>query len=98
MTVETLKKLATVPDGIKTDFATPSRFVFGTLRLIVNGISYESTHNYYGWTELDQQTIRIVTPPRATDQLQAFYTDADATEAELPDISGSPFAPWETCS
>ena len=97
MSVETLRELATVPDGAKTIFETPSRYRAGTFRLVVNGLSYESHDDRYGWTELNDLAVQIALPPAADDLLQAFYTDLDLSDAENTTAVGSPFAPGEFC-
>jgi hypothetical protein len=97
MSVETLRELATVPDGVKVIFETPTRYKAGTFRLVVNGLSYEEHDDRYGWVELNDLAVQINMPPRADDLLQAFYTDLDASELETLFAIGSPFGPGEGC-
>lgn len=97
MSVEVLQELATVPDGVKVIFETPTRYKAGTFRLIVNGLSYEADDDRYGWTELNDLAVQITLPPRADDLLQGFYTDLDLSNAETLFAIGSPFGPGEGC-
>lgn len=74
-------------DGVNPDFITPTVYISGTLRAIVNGVVYDSSHPYYGWTEIDNTSIQMVTPPEAGSRMQAFIREAEPV--------GSPFSPEE---
>jgi len=87
ITHEKIVELVGVVDGANQDFTTPSVYILGTFRLIVNGIIYASDHPYYGWTEVDNTTIQTVTPPEAGSLMQGFYQEAEP--------QGSPFHPTE---
>jgi hypothetical protein len=97
MSVETIRELSPLPDGATTVFETPTPYKAGTLRLIINGVSYEDHDDIYGWTELNPLAIQINEAPLTGALIQAFYTDIDASEAETLFAVGSPYAPGEGC-
>jgi hypothetical protein len=97
MSVETIRNLSPAPDGATTIFETPSRYKAGTLRVVWNGQVYEASDTIWGWTELNDLAIQMVTPPRTGDCLQAFYTDLDLTGSENLTAIGRPFSPSEYC-
>lgn len=81
------------PDGVETDFNTPGSFLSGSFRLFMNGQSYEPDDERYGWTELNDTTIRFtVWVPEVGDVLQGFYQEY----SELSGAQGSPFHPNDT--
>lgn len=80
-------------DGSNRTFETPSKYVSGTLRLIMNGQVYEQNDDRKKWTEIDDRTIRLEIAPRTGDVLQAFYQDKNSQHWGLDVIQGSPFDP-----
>jgi hypothetical protein len=80
---EKIADLTPDPDGAVTDFAVPTRFVLGSLRAIVNGLVTPADDDQWGYTELDEFTIRFTNPPKTGFRLQAFYRE--------PYAEGSPF-------
>ena len=97
MSVETIRNLSPLPDGVTTIFETPTRYQAGTLHVVWNGQVYEASDTKWGWAELNDLAIQLVTAPRTGDVLQAFYTDLDLTEAENLTAIGRPFSPAEHC-
>jgi hypothetical protein len=85
--------LVGVVDGINTTFTTPSNFVPGTSRIIINGQVYEPNDSEFGWSEIDNETIELTNAPLTGDVLQAFYQNLD-TSSEL--LQGSPIDPTGT--
>ena len=94
MSVEVVQKLTPNPDGATRNFFTPSRYEPGSLRLIWNGQTYEPNDTKFGWSEVGDTEIELVTAPRTGDVLSAFYTDKDATGAG-EGVKGSPFHPTD---
>lgn len=88
ITHEKIVDLIGVADDVNLVFTTPSFYVLGTLRVLVNGVAYVSSHSYYGWTEVSDTEIQMATPPEAGSRMQAFYQEAEP--------QGSPFHPTET--
>jgi len=83
-------------NGIVTDFATPTAYKAGSIRVFLNGVEYEPTDEKWGWTELNQFQVRLTNAPRTGDVLAAFYQAKDAAEVlGLEDVRGSPFNPGE---
>lgn len=87
ITHEKIVGLIGVVDGVNQDFTTPSIYIFGTLSVIVNGVIYDSSHPYYGWTEVDETSVQLTTAPETGSRIQAFYQEAEP--------QGSPFSPTE---
>lgn len=82
-------------DGANTTFTTPSKYVSGTIKLIINGQVYEPNEDDYGWSETDDETIEINTAPLTGDVVQAFYKDKDSLHegTAFDNVKGSPFHP-----
>ncbi len=80
-------------DGVTVTFTTPTPFAPGTLRLLVNGTEYGPTEDDFGFAEINSTTIQVNTPPRAGDDVDAFYIE----ETGAPLGVGSPFGPGEVC-
>ena len=76
-------------------FQTPTKYVSGSFRLVVNGSIYESDDEDFGWVELTNEIqVTITTAPRVKDVLQGFYQDQDVSgQLGLDDVKGSPFHP-----
>lgn len=87
ITHEKIENLIGVVDGLNTTFTTPSPFVSGTLKVIVNGLVYDSSDDYFGWTEVNEEEITMLNAPLTGYVLQAFYQEAEP--------QGSPFHPSE---
>jgi hypothetical protein len=88
-----LEKLSGTIDGVNKSFNTPSKFVSGTIKIVVNGQVYEPDDENFGWTETSDQSIDLVTAPIADDVLQAFYQDLDTEHLGLNNVIGTPFDP-----
>jgi hypothetical protein len=80
------------PNGVLTDFTTPSEFVAGSLRAIWNGQVYKPDDDKFGWTELSTTKIRFTNPPRAGDVMTCFYQELSAIPG-ISNVKGSPFHP-----
>lgn len=80
---EVIKALNGTVDGVNTDFTVPTQYVLGTIRVIVNGVVYSPSDTQWGYTELNDTTIRMKTAPLAGFKMQAFYRE--------PKAQGSPF-------
>lgn len=74
-------------DGVNKDFTTPSPFIAGTIKVKVNGVTYAASDDYFGFTEVGNQQINMVTAPKSWYTMQAFYSEAE--------MQGSPFHPTE---
>ena len=81
---ETIEPLNGTVDGTNKTFTITERFELGTARAIVNGIVYEPHDEYFGYVELNTNTIRFANPPKVGFVLQLFYRGATA--------EGSPFS------
>lgn len=90
-----VRALTPAPDGALVTFQTPTKYVPGSFRLVVNGSIYEPDDEAFGWVELANEIqITITTAPRVGDVLQGFYQDQDAAgQLGLDDVKGSPFHP-----
>ena len=87
-----------IADGIVDTFVTPTAYRSGSIRVFVNGVEYSDDDSAFGWTEIDQYTIKLATAPLAGDVMACFYLAKDAAEAlGVEDVRGSPFAPGEVC-
>lgn len=82
---EVIRDLSGTVDGANTDFTTSTPYVAGTIRVFVNGILYSPSDTQWGYTELDDTTIRMTTAPLSGYTMQAFYREQIA--------EGSPFHP-----
>jgi len=82
---EIIRSLSGTVDGANKDFTTPAPYVAGTIRVIVNGIVYPPDDTQWGYSELDDTTIRMTTAPLSGYTMQAFYREQIA--------EGSPFHP-----
>lgn len=82
-----IENLAGDIDGANTTFSTPTAYLAGTLRRIVNGVTYDSSDDYFGWSEVDDYDIEVVTPPPVGTTNMAQYEEAV--------MEGSPFHPTE---
>ncbi len=60
------------PDGAVTDFTTAQRFHPGTVSIWVNGLRRLAAWDD-GFTEIDDQTIRLKEAPLTGDSVQAEY-------------------------
>lgn len=80
-------------DGVNKTFTTASKYVSGSIRVVVNGQVYEPDDDQYGWAEIDDQTIEMVEAPLTDDIVQAFYQDKDSAHLGLDSVKGSPFHP-----
>lgn len=74
-------------DGVNDSFSTPTPYIAGSLRRIVNGVIYESDDDYFGWAEIDSTHITVTTPPVTGTDNRVIYEEAEA--------EGSPFGPTE---
>lgn len=82
---EVIRDLAGTVNGSNKDFTTSTPYVAGTIRVFVNGISYSPSDAQWGYSELDDTTIRMTTAPLSGYIMQAFYREQIA--------EGSPFHP-----
>lgn len=83
-------------DGVLRQFATPTPYRSGSIRVFVNGIVYPPDDPIFGWVEINSTTIELVVAPRTGDFMQAFYRDETGIFGG-DEIVGSPFAPGEGC-
>lgn len=72
-------------DGANDEFGTPTDYVSGTLRAVVNGAIYDVSDDQFGLTELTSNTFRLNTAPKTGFILQVRYR-------EIP-VVGSPYDP-----
>lgn len=80
-------------NGVNTLFATPSRYMSTTIRMIVNGQIYEPDDDSFGWVEISDIMIQFFNAPQIGDVIQAFYLDKDSEGTEISDVQGTPFDP-----
>jgi hypothetical protein len=92
-----VRRVSPTPDGATTTFFTPTQFVPGTLRIVLNGQLYEPDDMKWGWTENTvQQFTMDAHTPRNGDELQAFYVEADTgAQVGVEGVIGSPYGPGE---
>lgn len=88
-----LKLLSGIINDVNKIFTTPSNFVSGSIKVFLNGQSYEPDDENYGWSEVDEQTIEMDNAPLTNDVLQAFYQDQDSAHEGWDGVKGSPFDP-----
>jgi len=72
-------------DGSNRDFRTPTSFVNGTPRAIINGVLYNTEDERFGLVELSNIDVRLNVAPKEGFSVQFFYR-------ETP-VDGSPFDP-----
>jgi len=82
---EVIRDLAGDVNGVNKDYTSPTPFVLGTARAIVNGAPYSPSDDQWGYTELDDTTIRMNNAPKTGFIMQLFYREQIA--------EGSPFHP-----
>jgi hypothetical protein len=87
--------LAGVPNGGTKQFTTPSAFVAGSFRLVLNGQVYEPADDKFGWAEISDSIVELTTAPRAGDVLQGFYQELAAVPG-VGNVKGSPFHPSDS--
>lgn len=87
ITHEKIVTLIGTIDGVNRTFTTPSPFTAGTIRLIINGLIYSASDDYFGWSEVNDEQIDMFNAPPTGYILQAFYQEAEP--------QGSPFHPSE---
>jgi len=80
-------------DSANKGFSTPTRFVAGSIKAMINGQVYEPSDDNYGWAETSDQSIEFTNPPWVGDVLQAFYLDLDSEGISLQNVVGTPFDP-----
>ena len=80
-----VKNVAGDVDGANADFTTPTDYLSGTLRAIVNGAIYPIDDDQFGITELTSNTFRINTAPKVGFVVQAIYSEIA--------VVGSPWDP-----
>ncbi|PNX51459.1 MAG: hypothetical protein BV456_03085 [Thermoplasmata archaeon M8B2D] len=88
-----LEKLNGTIDGVNKSFETPTKFVSGTIKIVVNGQIYEPDDENFGWIETSDSSIDLETAPIDGDILQAFYQDLDTEHLGLNNVIGTPFDP-----
>ena len=88
-----IKSLSGDVNGVNKEFYTPTEYVAGTLRLVVNGKVYRPGDDTKRWTEIDSMTIELDEAPIAGDVLQAFYQDMETEHVGLANVKGGPFDP-----
>jgi len=72
-------------NGVNTDFTTPTDYTSGTLRAVINGITYPVDDDQYGITELTSNSFRLNLAPKTGFNVQALYSEIA--------VVGSPFDP-----
>lgn len=72
-------------DGVNPDFETPTTYVPGSVRGIVNGLTYDPSDSVYGITEVPYTGFTFNVAPKVGSVVQVFYS-------ETP-FDGSPFDP-----
>lgn len=82
---EVIRNLEGTVDGANRDFSTPTKFVLGTFRAIVNGSVYAPDDDDWGFQEMSEYTIRFNTAPKVGFDLQGYYRE--------PVVDGSPIGP-----
>lgn len=75
-------------DGANRDFVTSVPYQAGQIRVVVNGLVGVAGDAVYGWTEVDDTTIQMASPPLVGDVVEVFYQEKQAEQ-----IVGSPFHP-----
>jgi hypothetical protein len=80
-------------DNVNKTFDTPTRYLTGTIKFIINGQIYESDDENYGWTEINNKSVEFFNSPLEGDVIQAFYQELDSKHLGLQDVKGSPFDP-----
>lgn len=83
-----------IPDGSTRNFATPSAFVAGTIKVIWNGVVYEPTDDRKGWIEISDSVIRFAVAPKIGDELSCFYQELSLVPG-IGNVTGSPFHPTD---
>lgn len=82
---EVIKAAIGAVDGVNPTFETPTEYVPGTARGIVNGLTYDPSDSVYGITESPYTEITFNVAPKVGSVVQVFYS-------ETP-FEGSPFDP-----
>jgi hypothetical protein len=72
-------------DGVNRNFVTETPFATGTLRGVVNGITYPIDDENFGITEISDTEFQFNVAPKVGFIVQAFYS-------EIP-VVGSPYDP-----
>ena len=85
-------KMLGTPNGVTTQFSTPSAFVSGTIRVFLNGLVYEAADDKWGWTEVSDTVIDFTTPPKTDDILECFYQELSPVPG-IGGVIGTPFDP-----
>jgi len=80
-----IKNLSGTVDSNNRVFTTPSAYVTGSLRGIIEGVVYKIDHASWGYDELSSTSIRFKVAPTTGFSVQAFYVESEST--------GSPFDP-----
>lgn len=68
-----IKTLAGTIDGVNATFTTPDPFQLGSFRLVWDGIIYPPDDVFYGYSEVNNTTVLLVTPPPLSTVLQGHY-------------------------
>jgi hypothetical protein len=82
---EVIKLAIGIVDGANPTFETPTEYVPGSARGIVNGLTYDPSDPVYGITETPYTEITFAVAPKVGSVIQVFYS-------ETP-FEGSPFDP-----
>lgn len=85
MGTEVVDKLVGTIDGVNTTFSTPSYFVDGTFRYVLNGITYHSDHPAFGFVATAPDQVTLNAAPLAGDEVSGHWSQ--------PSADGSPFHP-----
>jgi len=72
-------------DGVNRNFTTPTPYLAGTLRGVVNGLIYPVDDDNFGITEISDTEFQFNVAPKTGFRIQAFYGD-------IP-VVGSPYDP-----
>jgi len=81
------------PNGVTTQFTTPTSFVAGSIRVIWNGVLYGPEDDEFGWTEVAVNKIQFSNRiPITGDVLNCFYQELDPVPG-VSNVKGSPFSP-----
>lgn len=84
---EKVVNLVGVCDGSNKSFTTPAPFISGTVKAIINGVTYPATDEWGGFTENGDQQLDFTNAPKSWYKMQAFMQEAE--------MQGSPFHPTE---
>jgi hypothetical protein len=80
------------PNGVLKQFATPSAYLSGSIRVFLNGQLVDPTDNLWGWTEISDSVIEFTNAPETGDVLETFYQELSPVPG-INNFVASPFHP-----